>query len=101
MELLSVALVAAFVITLVMPGGLSFLFMALMGFLRIIRVLFVVGLVFGIINSPQFYLTFGWTPISLMVGRQLYEKQATVMEARKHEKQAMVKEARKHENTRP
>ncbi len=40
--------------------------------LIILRWLFIIGLAWGALNCAQFFMTFGWTPMSLMFGDQFY-----------------------------
>ena len=42
--------------------------------LHLIKWLFIIGFTTAFLNMPQMYVALGWTPLSLLVGPQIYDK---------------------------
>ena len=82
MHRLIVACAGLFVIGLMTKTGWMVYFKVLWAAFVTLRALFIIGFVFGLINSPQAYEQFGFTPISLLVGKHIYEKPVKKAEAK-------------------
>lgn len=69
-----VGLIAVFVFVLLITTstGIRILVGSIITIFNLLRIFIIVGLAFSILNCPQFYHEFGWTPLSIMVGDQLY-----------------------------
>lgn len=74
MDLLAVILLVAFCIALMFKGTWLFAGKVFLWSVVAIRWVIIVGLVFSIVNCPQTYKAMGWTPLSLLVGDQIYKK---------------------------
>ena len=42
--------------------------------IHLLKWLFIIGFVTAFLNMPQMYVALGWTPLSLLVGPQVYDK---------------------------
>lgn len=73
-EIMVLGGVVGFVLFLILPGGGRRLFGLIVAVLSSLRWLAVIGLVTSLLNSPQFYRAFGWTPVSVLVGKSIYEE---------------------------
>lgn len=70
MAVLIVGMVAAALLT--RTGLMAFAWTAFAA-ITVIRWLMIIGLIVGITCSPQFYHEFGWTPLSIVAGDDIYK----------------------------
>ena len=72
-EFVTIAVAALVVIALMTKTGILAIFKTIVFAFGIVRALAIAGLVTGVCCSPQAYRAFGFTPLSLMVGKHIYE----------------------------
>lgn len=74
MELASVVLVSGVCISLMFKETWMFLGRIFMWFVVALKWIIIGGLIFGLLNCPQMFKTLGWTPLSLLMGKEIYQK---------------------------